>query len=221
MNNDDIIKERVEFLKLEYQKLQSHMEYLEESEWKVRQLSISLWLAAAGVGLGLQGIVPKNLYILVISVFIPFLFLYIDARIGRWHSSHKARRQQIEFFLSSKEYTLPGTDQKISFAEFCSDPQKSYLFPVLDFGGKATCQKDRKYIFDTEATFPHMMVGVRRYFYHSQILGALVLLSIYLYSVYKNAWSFLLIAISPVFYFALARSVKNRRERILSKDKAD
>lgn len=211
-----IIKERVEFLKLEYEKLQSHLEFLEESEWKVRQLSISLWLAAAGVGLGLQGIIPNNFYILVISVFIPFLFLYIDARIGRWHTSHKARRKQIESFLSSEEYSLPGTEQKISFAEFCSDIQKSYLFPVLDFSGKITCQRDKKYIFDTEATFPHMIVGIRRYFYHSQILGALILLSIYLYSVYGNVLAFLLISISPLFYFSLVRAVENRRRKVLS-----
>ena len=37
MQPNEIIQERVEFLKLEYQHLQSHQEHLENAEWKVAE----------------------------------------------------------------------------------------------------------------------------------------------------------------------------------------
>jgi hypothetical protein len=197
MNSDEVIHERLEFLKLEYQQLKSHNDHLENAEWRVRQLSITLWLAAVAVGLGLQGVTPNNLYILLLSILIPYMFLYIDARIGRWTSAHKARAQQIELFLSNQEYTVPSTGVKTSFAEFCSSIEKSYSFPVLDFNGKATWGEEPKYVLDTKATFPHMTVGLRRIFYQSQILGALIVVSVQLYNIYQTAWSFVPIAIGP------------------------
>ena len=99
---------------------------------------------------------------------------------------------------------------------FCIPLVVHYLFPVLDFSGKRTCGKDGKFVADTVATYPHMIVGVRRYFYHSQILGALVILSLQLYGVYQDAWVFSLIAVSPAFYLLLLVLSKVRRRRLSS-----
>lgn len=220
METEGISRARLEFLKLEYTHLQSHLEHLENAEWKVRQLSITLWLAALGVGLGLEGTIKNAVYILIISVFIPFLFLYIDARIGRWHSSHKARLRAIEAFVSSDEYTLPGTKAKTSFAEFCLASDKSTLFPVLDFNGKKTLFNDEEFLFDSVATYPHMIVGVRRYFYFSQIIGALIIVSLQLYSLYNHIWYFAFIAIGPLFYFLVLWLSRRRRKKIARQFKA-
>jgi hypothetical protein len=57
MNSEEVIKEKLEFLKLEYGQLKSHNDHLEELEWKVRQLSITLWLASISVGADRQRIV--------------------------------------------------------------------------------------------------------------------------------------------------------------------
>jgi uncharacterized membrane protein len=118
---EEIIRQRVDFLKIEYEQLREHNDHLENAEWKVRQLCITLWLATLGVGLGLQGVTSNNFYILVASLFIPYTFLFIDARIGRWIESHRVRRKQIDLFLSNKNYSLPSTGTSISFIEFCSD----------------------------------------------------------------------------------------------------
>src|SRR5690606_35519961 len=107
-----------------------------------------LWLASAGVGLGLQGFTQNNFYILLVSSLIPFLFLYMDARVGRWTSGHKARLKQMELFLSDPDYRLPGEKKKISFSEFASSVAKSSKFPVLAFGRETTCGKDPQYIID-------------------------------------------------------------------------
>lgn len=216
MTADDIIRERVEFLKLEYQQIREHNAHLENAEWTVRQLSFTLWLAAVAVGLGLQGLTTNNFYILVASLFIPYIFLYMDARIGRWISGHRSRRRQIELFLSNPDYTVPSTGKKISFTEFCSNLDKSYHFPVLDPNGSATLGKDGEYNFYTQATFPHMTVGLRRYFYQSQILGSLIIISIQLYNIYQMAWIFSLVAVGPLIYWMIAISTRIGLRRVNS-----
>lgn len=50
---NEIIKERLEFLKLEYQQLRSWIQHLENTELRMRQFSLTLWLISLGVGLGL------------------------------------------------------------------------------------------------------------------------------------------------------------------------
>ena len=77
MESKEIIKQKIDFIKTEYQQLHAHLDFLEDSEWKIRQLSITLWLASAGVGLGLQGFTTNNFYILLVSALIPFLFLWM------------------------------------------------------------------------------------------------------------------------------------------------
>lgn len=214
MTPDEIIREKIDFIKIEYQQLKSHSDFLEDNEWKIRQFSITLWLASVAVGLGLQGITSSNFYILLISAAIPYFFLYMDARIGRWIGNHKARLKQIELFLSSREYTVPSTGKQVSFVEFCSNPQKSYTFPVLDFNGKATCGNDVEFIIDTGATFPHMKVGLRRIFYQSQIIIGLLLLSIQLYSIYHAVWAFSIIAIGPGIDILLVILAKIREKNL-------
>ncbi|NLE43830.1 MAG: hypothetical protein GX620_03830 [Chloroflexi bacterium] len=216
METDVAVRERLEFLKLEYGYLQAHQEHLENAEWKSRQLSVTLWLAAMGVGLGLQGVVTNGLYFLIIGTFIPFLFLYIDARIGRWHSAHRARFRQIEAFVNGQSYEVPGADSSITFAEFCTNPNDATLFTVLDFDGRLSCSRDPEYKKRTGATYPQMIVGVRRIFYHSQILVSLIVLALQLYKVYRTAWVYAIIALGPVFYLAIYVMSKVRDARLQS-----
>lgn len=216
MNSQEIIKEKLEFLKLEYQQLKTHNDNLEELEWKVRQLSITLWLASMGVGLGLQGVTANNIYFLIASTLIPYGFLYLDARVYRWISIHEGRMKQIELFVSGQEYTLPNTGKKTSFAEFCSNLEKTYDFPVLDFHGEMTCGADEEFIFRTTATSPHMVRGVRRYFYQFQIFGALLILSIQLYTVYQTAWAFSVSVVGLVAYMLLVGYARHKERTLRS-----
>jgi len=221
MKADEIIRERIEFLKLEYQQLREHAAHLEEAEWKVRQLCITLWLATLGVGLGLQGVNPNNFSILVASLFIPYIFLYMDARIGRWTTAHRERRKQIELFLSQSDYVLPKTGEKVSFTDFASTVEQSYRFPVMDFGGKATLGSEGNYVFYTENTAPHMTIGLRRYFYQSQIIGSLIILSIQLYNMYQSPWAFTLIATGPIIYWSIVMSSNMELKKLLKSKKVN
>jgi hypothetical protein len=214
---EEIIRQRVDFLKIEYEQLREHNDHLENAEWKVRQLCITLWLATLGVGLGLQGVTSNNFYILVASLFIPYTFLFIDARIGRWIESHRVRRKQIDLFLSNKNYSLPSTGTSISFIEFCSDIDKSYLFPVLDFGGRATMGNSPEYVFYTKYTYPHMLIGLRRYFYQSQIIGSLIILAIQIYNMFSNPIIFLLPILGPFIYLIVSTYTRYRFRSAIKK----
>lgn len=213
---DEVTKQRLEFLKQEQSQLFSHNEHLEQIEWQTRSLSVTLWLASVAVGMGLQGPNP-NLIILSASAFVPFVFLYLDSRLFSWVSAHKARRKQIELFLSDKNYIVPSTGKEINFDDFCTNPTKTFDFPLLDFSGKRTMGDDLKYILNTRATFPHMTTGLRRYFYHMQMIASLFLIALELYNRNGYLAFFLLVLISPALHYTLKWFAKLREQRITRK----
>jgi hypothetical protein len=118
--------------------------------------------------------------------------------------------KQIELFVSGGQYIVPSTGKKVSFTEFCSNLEKTYDFPVLDFDGRVTCGEDKEFTIGTTATAPHMVTGIRRYFYQFQVFGALLILSIQLYSTYQTAGVFSVIALGPVSYLILVAYAKIR-----------
>ena len=213
MNEENVIQQRLEFLKLEYGQLIQQAVHLENLEWRIRQTSITLWLASLAVGLGLQGR-SYDLNLLIASGIVPCIFLFLDARIYRWISHGKSRRKQVELFLSEKEYTVPSTKEKTSFAEFCTDMEKAYKFPALDFNGRLTMGTDPRFLIETGATYPYMAVGLRRFFYHTQFMASLVFISLSLNATYQNRLFMLLPLLSPFMHFLLLFASKKRERRI-------
>jgi hypothetical protein len=213
MSEDEAIQQRVEFLKLEYGQLIQQVTHLENLEWRIRQTSITLWLASLAVGLGFQGR-AYDLNLLIASAIVPCIFLYFDARIYRWISFTKSRRKQVEFFLSEKEYVLPSSGEKISFIEFCTDKEGMYKFPVLDFSGRLTMGNDPHFLIETGATYPYMAVGLRRFFYYTQFIASLIFISQNLSTKYNNRLFWLLPLSSLVIHFTLLLASKIREKRI-------
>ena len=122
--------------------------------------------------------------------------------------------RKVSTYFPGKLNHPPGTKIKTSFSEFCLASGKEVFFPVLDFSGEKTLSNDEKFLFDSVATYPHMVVGVRRYFYFSQILGALIIVSLQLYNLYEHTWYFALIGIGPLFYIMILWLSKRRRKKI-------
>jgi hypothetical protein len=140
----------------------------------------------------------------------------MDARLGRWYYGHRARVGEIQKFFSDKKYTVPLTGKPISFKDFSSSLERTYDFPVLDSSGNKTCS-GIEYELLAWNGFPHMIEGIRRYFYHSQILLSLLVVSIQMFNITKSPLSFALILGSPILYFALYLSVVLRRKTISKK----
>ena len=212
---DEVIKERLEFLKLEYQQIGSKLQHLENLEWRIRQFSLTLWLVALGVGLGVisEGVDP-DFNILVISGAIPVGFLFFDAWLYKWMSRHKARAMQIEQFVSNREYILPRTQRKITFKQFSSDRKKTFDFPVLDIKGTSTLDGDRNYAIKTGSYLPYMKSGLRVLFYHFQLIASLIIIALQLNKLHNNPVAFSIIGISPLLHFSLVILSKIREARI-------
>jgi len=212
---DEVIKEKLEFLKLEYQQLISEIEHLENVAWRIRQFSLSLWLVALGVGLGVitEG-VKSDFNILIISAVIPIMFIYLDARtFTRW-ARRRARLDQIELFLSNREYILPSTGRRISFKQFCSDRKKAYEFPVLDFTGRRTFNSEKNYDIETGSALPEMLYPFRVIFYHFQLVASLVIIALQIHKLHNDAIVFSIIGISPLLHFSVLIFSKIREARI-------
>jgi len=212
---DEVIKERLEFLKLEYQQLISQLQHIANIRWRIRQLSLTLWLIALGVGLGVitEGL-KVDFNILIISTIIPAIFLLLEASVYRFTYGHRARLTQIESFLSNREYNLPSTKQRITFKQFCVDRKKTYNFPVLDFYGAKTFGNDKSYELETDSTLHHMKSGIRVLFYHFQLVSSLIIIALQLNKLHSNTVAFSIIGISPLLHFSLVIFSKIREARI-------
>jgi hypothetical protein len=212
---DEVIKERLEFLKLEYQQLISQLQHRADIRWRIRQLSLTLWLVALGAGLGVitEGL-KVDFNILIISTIIPAVFLLLDAYVYKLRNRQKARLLQIELFLSEREYNLPSTRQKITFKQFCGDRKKTHDFPVLDFYGLKTFGNDKSYELETGSTLYHMKSGIAVLFYHFQLVTSLTILALQLNKLHNNPVAFSITGISPLLHFSLVIFSKIREARI-------
>ncbi len=106
--------EKFELLKMELNNLSSKITASVDNLWKIRSLEMTLWTAATGVGLGqfssnARPIVP----LLVITLFIPIWFFWIDARYNRWYRRISLREREIQKFINDEKYTLPSTKTNV------------------------------------------------------------------------------------------------------------
>lgn len=145
----EVLDKKLELLKIEITILNDRINHIVGYLWKVRQISLTLWLASLGVGFGaLSNDNKHNLNILILSTLVPLLFSYMDARLTRWYFRFKMRDAQIQSFLSQSEYVLPSTQIKMSFAK--SLENQNLIFPVYDLTGIQTFGDDNYYRWNTK-----------------------------------------------------------------------
>jgi len=212
---DELIKERLEFLKLEFQQLVGQVQHGENKGWRIRQFSITLWLVSLGVGLGVitEG-VRADFIFLIISAAIPIIFLYLDGANRRWTAHHFFRWEQIQKFLSMRNYILPSNGKKISLKKFCSENKITYDFPILDFWGSVTFGNDKDFAIKTGSVLFHMKRGLRVPFYHFQLIASLIVIALQNYKLFHDIRIFFIIAASPLLHLSLVLFSKIREARI-------
>lgn len=165
MNKTEIVNEKLDVLKLEISILNQRQASAVDRLWKIRQISLTLWLATIGVGLG---IVSKdgqpNIAFLALSALIPVWFSIIDSRNHRWWILYVLRDIQIQKFLSTGDYILPATKEKISYHKSLENDELS--FPIYDlignetFGNSKYIKWQRGMLMSYTSTVPFLLYGI-------------------------------------------------------------
>jgi len=197
MDKNDAFTVRLDLLKLEIKILDSRITNVVSNLWKVRQLGLTLWLAALGVGFGAlsQGSKPL-INVLILSGIVPLIFSYMDARITRWYTIFRMRDLEIQHFINQKEYVLPSSNAKLSFDE--SLENQTMDFPVYDLTGKQTFGDNKFYKWNTTVK-RSFLAATPVVFYGLQILASALFTSIEL----SNARTFRLWWIIPTVTLVL------------------
>jgi hypothetical protein len=111
----------LDFLKIEIVQLSAKISNVEDTLWKIRTASITLWAAVLGASLGSfsanhEPVVP----LLILSCLLPLAFINIDARNNRWYRRFRDRESEIGKYLNNPSYDGPVP------------------FPIYDLGGRNT-----------------------------------------------------------------------------------
>jgi len=196
MEKKDIVSEKISLLKDEIKILNDRIHSVLSSLWKVRQISLTLWLAAVSIGLGAISKGNKPLFnVLSISLLIPVIFHYIDARLTRWYNIFKLRDSEIQRFLSNTEYFLPSNHKRMIFTK--SLEQDDFVFPVYDIHGEETFG-DNEYYLWRKKLFTCLLADTPLFFYGIQYITATFLISLELRNKYSFEYWWLLAGIVPV-----------------------
>jgi|ERR1041385_3151230 hypothetical protein len=93
---------KLELVKLELQIIASKIAAVVDTLWKIRNLSITLWVGAIAVGLGNFTLEKKPIPpLLALAAAIPLCFVIADIRNNRWYRRLAARERKIHEYLST------------------------------------------------------------------------------------------------------------------------
>ena len=176
MKDNSVFEEKLELLKLELSILNSRINHISENVWRIRQICLTLWLAALSVGLGaISQWNQPNISILILSTIVPILFLIIDAGQIRWYHRYESRESEIRKFLNQKEYIVPSTKKRISFEQCIS--KQVFELPVYDLTGSETFGDDELYLWRT-TKLRSLMTSTPLSYYGFQILASVLFFSL-------------------------------------------
>jgi hypothetical protein len=145
--------------------------------WKIRGLSLTLWTAAFTVGVGnFSSDKQPIIVLLVMTAFLPLLFLFVDAKNNQWYRRLSERESQIQQFLNDPKYVLRATGLPATLQS--PSPEGKSLFPVYDLAGGATFGEDPTFKWQI-TTMRSMVDTIPTVVYWSQVFFSCVACSIY------------------------------------------
>lgn len=204
-----------ELIKLEVELLEQRVFHLENLQYKLRQFSITIWLAVLGVGLGIISKKVPNLFLLIISGLIPILFMYLDARYARIAQNYRSRRNEITKFFNSESKTLKDRIEKnlkeIGF------PTR---FPILDLSGFLTVNKDSQTVYRRNILVK-LTRSTRVIFYGFQLMGSSIVVSNFLFNEKNCELCYLIVLLPPLLLsilYLLRFSLKKKIHNNLTSD---
>lgn len=200
---------QLELFKSEIELLESRIFHLENLQYRLRQFSITLWLAILGVGLGVIPNRNPELSILVVSGLIPILFMILDALYARAAQPFRSRRNEITHFINFKGDERFKENIKRNLKNFCLPFQK---FPILDLSGYLTVNIDPQTIY-RKSWLVKLTRTTRVIFYGFQVVGSSLGISIFLYNKFRNYAYCLIILFFPlvISFLHFLRHIKRRK----------
>jgi len=122
---------KIEILKQEIELVNQKINHFDDLRHRTKQMAVTLWLAAVGVGL------TANLQVvLFLAAFVPFPFWIFESIYHAYQEGWSARWWAIQAFIQTGRYTLRG-DKDVSLEE-CLNSTDFGPFPVPDYYGGHT-----------------------------------------------------------------------------------
>ena len=159
MTDDELFKVTIDLLKTEIMLIDSKMKSIVDRLWQIRALCGTIWTGLVAIGLGAgtgsREPIPE---LLLVAIFTPLWFAWIDSSYQRWYRVFRMREEAIAKFFNGGP-AGPGNNWK-NFRETAGSLASE--FPVLDIYGALTYGADSNYawwssrwanIFDSTPVF--------------------------------------------------------------------
>ncbi|MBD3342826.1 MAG: hypothetical protein GF353_27255 [Candidatus Lokiarchaeota archaeon] len=211
MNSSESFKEKLLILKHETSIIKDKINNITGNLWKLRQINLTLWLAAIGFGSGaITSNNQPNIMVLSLSILIPIWFFITDTRYNVWYRRFRLREIQIEHFFSLKEYVLPANKIKMSFDECLENENMN--FPIFDMSGTHTFGNNGDFKWK-KSLLKSYCDPIPLFFYGTQIFASILFSSIELSK--KNAtfkwWIFPLTSLVIMISIYIYAQIRKKR----------
>jgi hypothetical protein len=125
---------KLDILKQEIDLINTKINHFDDLRHRTKQMAMTLWLAALGVGL-----TAKLAILLWLAAFVPVLFWYIETVYHAYQEGYILRSSSIRRFIRTGEYEDEnGTN--VTLAD-CMNDDSFGSFPVPDDYGRHTVHK--------------------------------------------------------------------------------
>lgn len=217
-SKDNLSDRQFELIKLEIGLLQQRIAEQENLQYRLRQFSMTLWIVTLGVASGITGRGDPHLLLLTISILIPVLFMYLEARYASYAQKLRSRRNFIIIYFNlnfkNSDVEDPNTSKGLM-----NDLTLNKV-PILDLTGDLTLKNDPQTVY-RKNILVKLTRTIRLLFYGFQMLGSMILLSNLLADKYDCIAYYLLLLIVPfliILLHVLRISKKNKIIKNLPKD---
>jgi hypothetical protein len=161
MDLEHLSDKQLDLLKIEMEILTSKISSVVDTLWKVRTAAITLWSAVLSLGLGALSQTKEPVFILlVLSCFLPILFIDIDARNNQWYRRLTNRESAIQQFINDPNF------------------ENSSLFPIYDLAGKYTFKGNKQLAWEF-SRMRNFVDPIPLTFYGSQLIFSSAICTIY------------------------------------------
>ncbi len=126
---------RLEILKQEIEIINEKVNHFDNLRHQTKQMAITLWLAALGVG-----ITAKVPLVLILAALVPFPFWALESGYHAYQEGWYARLQSIRTFIRDGRFNVQGKDD-VTLDDFLKG-NDSGKFPVPDYYGNRTLPVD-------------------------------------------------------------------------------
>ena len=125
---------KIDILKQEIELVYHKINHFDDLRHRTKQMAITLWLAATGVGISSQ-----SESVLFLAMFVPIPFWIFESVYHKYQEGYSARLKAIENFIQTGIFIIG--DEKITL-EKCIDTRDFGAFPIPDYYAKNTISKE-------------------------------------------------------------------------------